>query len=480
MKKLVDKNALFKMEKKCKKCKQNSQFGGSSFCLKCKINSCQKEFLEDPFKNKWSKLSVEGQEHFTRTLKLFYLYLTEYAKYWGSVYGMYIAVIDGFGDAIEDRHMMLHIGRKTGLELRQLLSFAEEENRCYGFTPLFSTMRLEECFKKTPEILDFWTTFCFCYDMTNYLADLYEKRNELWRKKTENPKQRETKTQNKSKQKKLKQTKSQKNNKKVFPISGKDKDKDIILYINTPKNLEIYKKIHGHRAPNNKYGSIRIARIKKEKRSSKTKYIGILYCCNKKGQLILSHFEKCIKNIYKVDNIFELSILSLSQNHSEDVIFQSIEKTNFWSRCDQKDILTRTNLQRKSKDVKESQLSYFGIKEENEWEGETWIFYCWYDKTQFNEEEQKNILYDLNEKITEMNQHFSISSTFMTSSEVETLVKYSESGYMSYYNFGERVNLKKVRQFTKCQNCLSSISEWYKGNYWLECTHSKLKCQIFA
>ncbi len=123
-------------------------------------------------------------------------------------------------------------------------------------------------------------------------------------------------------------------------------------------------------------------------------------------------------------------------------------------------------------EVEESKhnLLYFELIEKNDWEGETWHFYCGYEK------ETKEEFESLLEKLDFGGRSsWELGSVSLTKREVDLLVAHADGGYMASHSYGEDHSLEELKTFVNCERCLSELKygeqEWYKGDYSFDCRH---------
>ena len=117
---------------------------------------------------------------------------------------------------------------------------------------------------------------------------------------------------------------------------------------------------------------------------------------------------------------------------------------------------------------------YFDLVEHNDWEGENWHFYVSYPKA------QKDMIIDslrvLRKKMEKEGMGWSIDDYFMTKTEVDVLVEYSEVGYMAMHNIEGSVTAEDLKCFVNCDKCIENIWHndgdiWYKGKFSFICPH---------
>lgn len=151
-KSIIIKDSPNKTRKLCKTCLSNPRFGGSCYCSTCKIVECQRQMLENPYKYKWNECNPLGMTYFVNNLKRLYLFCVNKPHVLKNLFGEQV---------VSDYYK----------HFNQLMRFADQEYKYYGFSPIcFSHVRLEKDIDTIT--LDFWLTLCCCYDISNYITDI--------------------------------------------------------------------------------------------------------------------------------------------------------------------------------------------------------------------------------------------------------------------------------------------------------------------
>jgi hypothetical protein len=103
-------------------------------------------------------------------------------------------------------------------------------------------------------------------------------------------------------------------------------------------------------------------------------------------------------------------------------------------------------------------MKFVEFKEHNDWEGETWRFWLQHDG---NEKEIHQLTTILNEH-DRLGDYYEVDLTPIDESDVDTLVKHSRSGYMSYEN---KVTGKFIcPEFTEKDK--ENPDEWMSNNFY--------------
>lgn len=107
-------------------------------------------------------------------------------------------------------------------------------------------------------------------------------------------------------------------------------------------------------------------------------------------------------------------------------------------------------------------VKYFSIREDNEWEGETWFFFFPYYRNELSREMLKKLDVFLKDIRT-----FSIEDYCLPRKLVKLLCEYSQNergGYMTRYNeMYEYIDNKSVQRLLDNLEPDEVFTKWYKG-----------------
>jgi hypothetical protein len=157
---------MTKQQPSCFNCHKTPSFGGSQFCISCKIENGKEQLKSDALFDEWRACSGEGKYYFLAALIKFCNHIIfKKQKSNRTVSGVIVSII---GPGLVDMY---------AVELRKLLHFFDQETEYYGTflaTSDFTLVRFEQQFEKEKRVLDFWLSLCVVFDMNNYLEDIQE------------------------------------------------------------------------------------------------------------------------------------------------------------------------------------------------------------------------------------------------------------------------------------------------------------------